>query len=464
VSRRSIITILIIAFIFFIPMIISWAAHDEVKLNVFVDFKSLELDMQPTVLHEQVMVPLSMLEQLGLRTSWDNSLNQVVIENEQSQLEFKIQDPKATWNGSSIELVEPPVIINSSPYLPLQSITERFALTYFYHEDKRELYMYTQQRADPFQAIPGLPTVDVPTINLPQVSIIEKIELTESGLSVEAASQLSNPTIRHSKDPNRIVLDFPKATLDSSLFDKLTDGLSVQTSSNPYVTQYRFAQVQMEPTVVRVVIELNEPMRTRVEPSSSSAGFQMLLEEPRYTVVIDPGHGGKDPGNIAYSGKYEKLFTLAFSQKIKEALAAYTRITVIMTRTDDTFIPLEQRASIANEQNADFFLSIHGNAYEDSSADGTETYYTYNYSKEIAQLLHNEIVKVSGFRDRGFRYNDYKVIRLTKMPAVLIETGYQSNQKQELIMNDSAFQEKLAKSIAQVIATYLEKHEGEKWK
>ena len=103
------------------------------------------------------------------------------------------------------------------------------------------------------------------------------------------------------------------------------------------------------------------------------------------TVVIDPGHGGKDPGARGVTGSDEKDITLTIAQMVAERLSEDPQIRVVLTRTDDTYVSLEQRTAIANAQGADLFLSIHGNASENPQLAGVETY-TLNNTDDRATI------------------------------------------------------------------------------
>ena len=130
------------------------------------------------------------------------------------------------------------------------------------------------------------------------------------------------------------------------------------------------------------------------------------------------------------------------------------RVNVLMTRSDDTFIPLDGRVSFANDIQTDLFLSIHGNSAK-ASVSGTETYYNRPESIAFANVIHKNVVAAAGFPDRKVREADFRVITKTTMPAVLVEVGYLSNKNDESAMYKEAFQDKVAASIVAAIKEYL---------
>ena len=192
-----------------------------------------------------------------------------------------------------------------------------------------------------------------------------------------------------------------------------------------------------------------------LEQNKQTKQIIATLKDSRYKVVIDAGHGGKDPGADGASGNYEKHFTLQISKKIQQLLDQDPNIQTYMTRVDDSFISLDDRALFANNLDADLFISIHGNTYI-STISGTETYYWHRESIEFAKIMHKYVLEGTKLPDRNLRKMQYRVLRDTKMPAALLELGYLSNAAEESIMLTEAFQNRVAASIVTGIKEYLE--------
>jgi N-acetylmuramoyl-L-alanine amidase len=220
-------------------------------------------------------------------------------------------------------------------------------------------------------------------------------------------------------------------------------------------------------------------------------------------IVIDPGHGGKDRGATASDQVAEKDLTLILAKALKENLETEIGCQVILTRTHDHFLPLEQRAKIANEHNADLFISIHTNAHVDRSYSGVSTY-SLNFAKDreaarvaalenafaknaisdlkplleklllttkitesaalARQIQRNMVAKLrtkgDKMRDLGVKQAPFCVLLGTHMPSVLIETGFISNKKDEMRLNSKAFQQNLVKGISAGVKAYIQ--EGKK--
>lgn len=176
--------------------------------------------------------------------------------------------------------------------------------------------------------------------------------------------------------------------------------------------------------------------------SSTSEGIQGKV------IVIDPGHGGVDPGAV---GKYtnEKTLTLDTSEELQALLKA-AGATVIMTRTSNTSRKLElsERVAISQKYNPDVFISIHYNSGSET-ATGLETYYNTKNGNEsqLAKYIQSELVKQTGMRDRGVDTAEFYVIKHNKMQSVLIELGFISNPKEEKLIASKAYQQKAARGI-----------------
>jgi len=173
-------------------------------------------------------------------------------------------------------------------------------------------------------------------------------------------------------------------------------------------------------------------------------------------VVIDAGHGGDDPGATSCTGYYEKTVNLSVARKVA-SLLRQKGLKVIMTRESDEFIELEQRAAIANRNNAKLFVSIHSDSMENSSKRGFTIYVSRSgswSSRQAAGAIAREMVK-TGLDNQGVREADYKVLIYTEGPAVLVELGYLSNYQEAGLLRDSSFQNRLAEAIANGIADFL---------
>jgi N-acetylmuramoyl-L-alanine amidase len=216
------------------------------------------------------------------------------------------------------------------------------------------------------------------------------------------------------------------------------------------------------------------------------------------TIIIDPGHGGKDPGAIGYRGTKEKDITLDVAKRLVKKIERNMNINTILTRDEDVFIRLEDRTKLANSENGKLFISIHANSAEDRRANGFETYMIgtnknaaavrtaarenavldleggntkkltdealikatiaqssfANGSEQFAALVQEEMNKRLQSKDRGVKQAGFYVLAYASMPNVLIELGYISNPSEEKKLKSSQYKDALATSIYRAIEQY----------
>ncbi len=181
-------------------------------------------------------------------------------------------------------------------------------------------------------------------------------------------------------------------------------------------------------------------------------------------IVLDPGHGGDDYGTNSNGNPkfYEKYLNLSTTLIVK-AFLEQKGYTVRLTRTNDTFIPLDERAEFANRLGAQLFVSIHYNSAPSKDAEGLEVFYYLDKenatrteeSKRLAKCALEQIIHQTGVKSRGVKQANFAVIRKTDMPAILIEGGFLTNEKEMEKIKTSAYQKQLAQGITHGITDYL---------
>ncbi|MGE6256760.1 N-acetylmuramoyl-L-alanine amidase [Heyndrickxia sporothermodurans] len=179
----------------------------------------------------------------------------------------------------------------------------------------------------------------------------------------------------------------------------------------------------------------------------------------RRIIVIDAGHGGKDPGASA-NGLIEKNVTLNIALRAQKYLKN-AGIEVVMTRTGDSYPTLQDRIDIGVKANADAFISIHANNFSKGSANGTETYYNNggpsdraNESKQLANFIQKRLVKAIETTNRGIKPQEYQVIKYNPLAAVLVELGFLSNKEDAAKLASEEYSNLAAKSIYQGVLDF----------
>ncbi len=174
------------------------------------------------------------------------------------------------------------------------------------------------------------------------------------------------------------------------------------------------------------------------------------------TIVVDPGHGGKDPG-ASGNGLREKDLLLDVGILTRLNLQA-AGAKVIMTRDSDVFITLDDRVTVANDAKADAFISVHANSASSSSAHGTETYWNSTYaskeSHQLAETIQKHLITSLKTSDRGAKQANFRVITKTTMPSVLIELGFITSSIDAEKMKTDQFKQDAAKAILKGVTEF----------
>lgn len=184
----------------------------------------------------------------------------------------------------------------------------------------------------------------------------------------------------------------------------------------------------------------------------------------KFSIMIDPGHGGHDIGtqSISKPRYQEKSLNLVTAKFVRDYLQQLG-YQVQMTREEDKFISLEKRAKMANEKNPDLFVSIHYNSAPSAEAQGIEVFFYQGKkeravkSKKLAQAVLKNVLTATKAKSRGVKQGNFLVIRETDMPAILVEGGFVTNQAELENLKDPIYLKRLAWGIVRGIEEYLTK-------
>jgi N-acetylmuramoyl-L-alanine amidase len=181
------------------------------------------------------------------------------------------------------------------------------------------------------------------------------------------------------------------------------------------------------------------------------------IPNQQVVVVIDPGHGGRDPGAVGINGLQEKQVIFPISLRVAQLLEQQG-VAVVLTRQDDRTLDLQARVDIANRARGSVFVSIHANAISLSRPDvnGIETYYASETGYRLAAALQASILAATGMNNRGVKQARFYVLRHTAMPAALVEVGFVTGAQDAPRLADPAWQETIAQAIARGILQYIQ--------
>ncbi len=358
------------------------------------------------------------------------------------------------------------------------------------------------------------------------VGKILNIRTRNHGNYLRIVLDLTNPVTYETheiKENDTLQIDFFKTAINPGLESKLLslnspemkvqllDSLPDKAELSITHSGYQSFKISQLPAPPRWIIDLKKPADPPLATQENGAlppPFKKRVEgtlPPLFAIrkiIIDPGHGGKDPGAIGLSGFTEKEAVLDIGLRLRELLTKELKMNVIMTRSRDIFIPLEERAKIANEANADLFISIHANSSRHRTAQGVEIYLLgkasdkkalrtaareNNSTEEEATNLDKNLMNIkkdlvqefkkeeslelahitrSTFMtilrpsypvvDLGVKTAPFYVLMNTAMPSILAEVSFISNPAEEMRLKSKSFRQKTADSLFEGIKKYIE--------
>ncbi len=361
---------------------------------------------------------------------------------------------------------------------------------------------------------------------------VEKIRVGQNGTTTRVVLEANQPIKSNFfvlPSPDRFVMDFENISFKTSLSKVKIPEKSVLKGMR---------QGLFKPGVVRMVLDLNSPVEPTVFaiPANGEFGFRMVIDlKPRkgkitkikrktptlesvrtiqpkvapkpkeapVIVVIDPGHGGVDPGAVA-NGAYEKHIVLKIAKYIRKELSRNKNVKVYLTREKDIFVPLADRVNFAQRKQADVFVSIHADSHNDPRAKGGSIYVlsekssdreaarlardankgdimagvdfsnevpavrniladltrrqTKNKSSLLARSVLDKLNGVVRLRRTEVLFAGFKVLKSHVVPSTLVETSYLSNPTDARVLKSTAGQKKIAKAVAKGIEDYINNH------
>jgi N-acetylmuramoyl-L-alanine amidase len=354
---------------------------------------------------------------------------------------------------------------------------------------------------------------------------VTKLDFTITADRSEATIELDEPLVHHADTatPGLVRLKIYGGRLDEKAFTVkeprgMFNGVRVEQRDRDvflyfdvrkYTERIR-VESEESPARIHVILEKGE-LPEIPEPDFAGRRTGEIIDwraaEPKRleigTVVIDPGHGGKDYGKVGVTGTLEKDVNLEISRKVRDRLTQELGVKAVLTREDDRLLSLTQRTEIANEMGGDLFISIHCNSWFSEETGGFEAYFlspakteydravaaAENAADEIAgergeasedidfilwDIVQNEFINESSFfaefvqkemtdrlgiRNRGVKQSGFTVLKGAKMPAVLVETAFLSNPGEEQLLLSESFRDQVAEGIVEAVRKFRERFE-----
>ncbi len=349
--------------------------------------------------------------------------------------------------------------------------------------------------------------------NILGAPVEQKANGTLIRVKTRAKFKRSDMSLRYSR--NWLYLDIFGGKIDTGSFGKRIDSKLVQEIVPVQLQQMVQLSFHLERNVSEKDIQLTQLDDELLISIPSTEGLspdllQKLQEVQKKwridKVVIDPGHGGRDPGTIGPRGTYEKDVVLSIAKKLKLMLERNLDVEVLMTRASDKYISLKERTKFANKHEGKLFVSIHANWNRNRSVSGTTTYFlglaksdesleiaqrenavikyddgpshydqltdekiilatmaqnSYNKeSQDFAAMIQERVCYHTGLRNRGVKQAGFYVMVGASMPNVLVETAFMSNKREEQLLRTKSFQERIARGIYESVKRFKQKYEA----
>lgn len=449
----------------------------EFPVSLQVDGEKVESDVPPVIVKERTLIPArAVFERMGADVSWNEDARLVEIALGTSEVKLTIDSNIAFVNGAQALMDVPALIIDGRTMIPVRFVGESLSCGIGWDDLSRTVFVTSP--------VAGTTTA------------VSEIRIRERDDSYRVVIE-GNGVFKGYKsfayaDPERFGIDIKSAVLDPEEFDAddMENGRIKSDRGNDIFSTVRFSQFDKD--TVRIVVDLDEKVAGKVSFSKDKDRIYIDFDieqaqeheelgdvtedgldvvdwrAAEKLVVIDPGHGGNDPGSQAIRDGVEVLnekdINLDIALRLDRMLRA-AGVSTYMLRQEDESITLYERPAMANAANGDLYVAVHNNSSPvNPNARGTEVYY---YSKEcepdygisskrLAELAYRELCGTIGTEGRGAKSEPaYAVLNKTQMPAIIIEGAFLSNDDDLKLMLTDEYRENYALAAARAIIQVL---------
>lgn len=458
-----------------------------------------DLPMPPIIFNDRALVPLrEVFEAMDADVNYDSAKKEISVDYGGNTLKLTIGSSQAFLNNSELIIpdgVTPKLIAkageSAKTMVPVRFISESVGMKVDFDENNGVI-MITSPKASP-DASPNITPDSSPDTspgtspdtqpaaaesNGPKkISALDTIETYIDGedtvLEISSSDGFGEFTTEKQTQPTRIIVHADGVAARSAMLSCEINKGYIKLLRIAYADKGSTIVLDTEQNIGEYEVSVNDKiMSIRIKPyippepttapettaDPEQSGSPAVFQTGEKIIVIDPGHGGSDPGTsgslngVVYE---EKNINLTVSRKVVDILRS-SGYNVQMTREGDTYPTLEERSAFANSLNAALFVSIHSNSYEQSSANGTEVYYSENNngaaygitSEQAAAYVLNSFLAQAEMRNRGVKSANHVVTRTSNMPAILVELGFLTNESDISKLTDENFQNAVAQGIA----------------
>lgn len=379
--------------------------------------------------------------------------------------EISPERPKPSFWGNGYYIKIPYAISQlTHGTIPVNDISLKKIEIVNHNDEFSELFVgFTTSKLYPHISKSGLDT----TITF--LNMINKVDVfagaNKNIIDIYSSSPVK-PKLWLSKNPSKLVIDYPNIVshlpeiqrYNLQLIDRVRTSFSSKSSLQTRIvvdlkesiSTYNISADQEKTTITFFVNEEIANKKRHIPSQSKGKGLKNKV------IVLDAGHGGRDPGGVGVHHEFEKTYALDITERLKKLLLN-EGVYVVEARKGDTNPSLSDRVSIANKNKADALISIHINYFINKNTQGTETYYYKYKDKKLAQEIHKEMAKALKRPNRGVKRSKLYVLNHSKMPASLIEPLFITNPTELALLKKPATRQKIAEATFRGIRNYFSK-------
>ncbi|CDZ75093.1 N-acetylmuramoyl-L-alanine amidase [Peptoniphilus sp. ING2-D1G] len=425
------------------------------EVNVIIDGKKLECDFKPYSQNSKTFVPIrEIVESLGAKVTWNDKLKNVTIDHKDKKIMLKIDSNIVYINGEKKKIDDasiPRLTSYKEPknetktMVPLRFLTETLGYEVSWDNDSQTAGVYSDKGK--MKELKSSENLNVQKTEEPKKTELKVASITTSTNSTE-------------DNKNAIIDNNNEITKKSEPIktSALSNGTFVSNIEKKEMNEIKSKSEKEQYKAAGLSIDFEEKEERVINKKIKPIG--------KVSILIDPGHGGTDSGALVESGLQEKTLNLKVAKMLESKLSS-SPYEVAMTRDEDEYVKLLDRANIANNQDFELFISIHFNSTENREAKGIEVLYANERNVEIketeqkhfASALLKSLIAETGAVSRGIKNRpDLVVLNKTKCVSAIVELGFMSNPDDYEYIIDDEYLEKLAEGIYKGINNYVNEY------
>ena len=425
------------------------------RIGLKINDKKINTISAPVVVNNRTLVPArAVLEALGAKVTWEQNTKKIYADMENINIVFQIDNDTALVNNKEVSMEVGPKIINNATMIPVRFAAEILGYDVQWNSEENCVIMKSSENKTPQSAKSETIIVEKPIQNIEKEAVEEieiKVDVLEKNEDLKS-SPLDYKEVSYDFEKDTLILEKNSVEVDINSFvctdeyfnNKYIINLNADYSNLYKDNTYKINNEKIDSIEIitidnktKIVFNEKDIYAYKINEYEEHIAIEILKPKEFYEhiVVIDAGHGGKDPGNVN-NNVVEKTVNLNVSEKVRQMLENNSNIKVYVTRTGDTYPSFTDRVELGNKL-ADMFVSIHCNAMaNNSSIKGVQVFYPNptdqrgKISMSIAEIFKQTMTENTGLSkksaDQTLGYSLY-VLRKTTVPACLIELGFLTN-------------------------------------